>query len=270
MAQDRPLPPASPEEPAPHKKVVVGDAAEDDYGVVSKHVTMRPVDETYRYRRRNPLWRLVAAFLYYIVVPIPALVIALLHGMRFVNRRAFRQAGGCYAYANHTHWVDVFIPYLLSFPRRAYVVAGPTAVSVPVVRHLVPMLGGVPLNITEAGKAAFREYLADLVRRGHPVAIFPEAHEWPYFNGIRDFPPYSFTYPVHRPAPVIGYVVTYRRRRRLTGHRPFLTVTVGQPIPPETWAGAEDPKALLKEKVHGFMVDTVQREHSFGWVEYDI
>ena len=252
------------------RQVRVEDASQADFGTASKIVRERVVGEDYRYRHRNLFWRLVAAMMYYIIAPIPAFIIVKLHGMRFVNRRAVRQAGGCYIYGNHTHWTDVFVPYMLSFPRRAYIITGPTAVSVPVAKYLVPMFGGIPLNASAKGKMSFRKRTSEVVARGHPLAIFPEAHLWPYYNGIRDFTPYSFTYPVHAPAPVIPYVVTYRRRRWLKSRRPLITVTVGEPILPEAWQSAPDPKTFLRDKVRGFMVETATAMKSYAWVEYSV
>ncbi|MCL1841406.1 MAG: 1-acyl-sn-glycerol-3-phosphate acyltransferase [Propionibacteriaceae bacterium] len=251
--------------------VVVRDERHDDFGSASKRFTkVHLADDEYVYVHRNFWWRLVAAFLYYILVPPVAVVLALFHGVLIHNRRAVRRTGGCYLYGNHTHWMDVFIPFLLSFPRRAYVVAGPTAISVPFVRHLVPMLGCVPLNVTPAGKDSFRKALDRAVARGSVVAIFPESHEWPYFNGIRDFTPYSFTYPVRTHRPALGYVVTYRRRLFLRWRPPHMTVTVGQPIMPDEWAGAADPKQLIRDRVHTFMCDTVRQKKSYAWVRYEL
>ena len=250
------------------RRVVIHDASSDDFGTASKHVDQRTVTETYRYQHRNPLWWLVSGFLYYVLLPPVTLVLMAVYGLRVRNRRALRAAGGCYLYGNHTHWFDVFLPYILSFPRRAWVVAGPTAVSVPLVRHIVPMVGGIPLNTTLAGKLKFRQELARDVARGGVVAIFPEAHNWPYYNGIRDFSDRSFSYPVRDGAPVVPYVVTYRRRRWRTNRPPHLTITVGPPILPAQWSGQADPKRYLRDKVYDFMATTVEREKSYGFVEY--
>jgi 1-acyl-sn-glycerol-3-phosphate acyltransferase len=252
------------------RRVQVTDALEDDFGVASRYVRTRKIDESYRYVHRNPLWQLASALLYYLLAPLVGLVLIALFQVRFTNRSAIRRAGGCYTYANHTHWMDVFMPFLLAFPKRAYVITGPTAVSIPVVRHLVAMLGGVPLNTTAQGKQAFRARLADLVRRGHPVAVFPEAHMWPYYNGIREFRPYAFTYPVHDQVPVVGYVLTYRRRRWLRSGRPAMAVTVDEPLAPERWQGANDPKRVARDHVHAFMCATVRDQASYGWIQYEL
>lgn len=251
------------------KTIIVTNPDQDDFGTTSKHVREHAVDETYRYEH-GWAWRAVSWVLYYVLAPIPMWVISRIYGMRLVNRSSIARAGGCYIYGTHTHFADVFIPYLLAFPKRAWIVAGPTAVSVPVVKHIVAMLGAVPLNTTVRGKANFRACLSRAVDRGGVVAIFPEEHEWPYYTGIRDFPPYSFTYPVRTSAPVIAYAVTYRKRRWLTHRPPHLTVTVSDPIEPARWQGADDPKQTLRDAVHAFMTDTVRRQGSYEWIHYEL
>jgi len=245
-------------------RTVVAD--DEDFGTASKLVDARVVDERYPYSH-GLLWRCVSAFLYYVVAPVPVWLLSKVYGLRIRNRRAIRSLGGCYIYGNHTHWVDDLIPYLISFPVRASIVTGPTAVSMPLIRHLVSMLGGIPLNSTEAGKAAFREALDRAVKQGGPVAIFPEAHEWPYYNGIRDFPPYSFTYPVRSCAPVVAYVVTYTKRF-FSWYPPRMTVTIDEPIPPSCWQGLLDPKTYLRDRVLDFMRTTARQSHSYAWIDY--
>ncbi|MDR0783255.1 MAG: 1-acyl-sn-glycerol-3-phosphate acyltransferase [Propionibacteriaceae bacterium] len=252
------------------KRVVVADVSQADFGVGERVTKRRAVDETYRYQHPNPLWHVVAGLVYWVLASPVAFVVSRMYGMRFVNRAAIRRTGGCYIYGNHTHWTDAIMPYLLAWPRRGYITAGPVAFSLPVARSIVPMVGGIPLNTTEVGRANFRAALDSMIQAGHPVAVLPEAHEWPYYNGIRDFPDHSFTYPVRSKAPVIGYVVTYRQRRWRKHRPPLLTITVGDPIYPAAWQDHPNPKGYLRDAVHTFMCDTVRENQSYGWIEYQV
>jgi len=249
-------------------RIVITDEGSDDFGVAAERVSPRIIDDRYPYQHRNPLWHLAAGLVYYVLLPPVAFVLAFVHGVRVRGRRHLREAGGCYLYGNHSNWFDVFLPMILAFPRRASIVSGAAALSIPFVRHLVPMLGAIPLNTTPDGKAAFRTALDVAVRRGCPVAIFPEAHEWPFYNGIRPFSSHSFTYPVRTDVPVVPYVVTYRRRWLSSRLKPHMTVTVGPAIPPSTWRDAPDPKQVVRDRVYDFMVTTVAEQGSFAWVEY--
>ena len=243
-------------------------SSDDDFGTTSRLVRPRVVDETYPYHHRNPWWRLVSAILYYVVAPLVACYIIAYYGIRIRNRAEVRRLHGCYMYGTHSHWVDFALPYLMAFPRRAYLTGGPTGFSIPGVKHLVAMMGGVPLNTTEAGKAKFRQFLTDAIAAGQVVAMLPEGHLWPYFTGVRDYPSYAFTYPVRDSNPVLGYAVTYRQRRWLKFRPPCLTVTISPAIQPEFWQGSPDPKQKLRDAVHGFMCETVRAQNSFSWIDY--
>ena len=250
------------------RRTIQVSSLQDDFGTTSKLVQSKVMNETYPYLERSPLWRLVSAILYYVVAPIPAWLLSQIYGLRIRNRAAIRQLGGCYMYGNHTHWIDFLVPYLMAFPKRAYVVAGPVAFSVKGITNLVAMMGAVPLNNSEAGKVKFRQMLSAVIAAGNVVAVLPEAHIWPYYTGIRDFPSYSFTHPVRDAAPVLGYVTTYRQRRLLKFRPPTMTVTISPAILPETWQGQADPKQVVRDAVHNFMTTTIQSQTSFPWIEY--
>ncbi len=81
----------------------------------------------------------------------------LFYGVRIENRRALQKIkGGFFLYGNHTqHACDAFIPTLVTFPKRAYIVTSTDAVAIPVVKILVRMLGGIPLPTERKGMIPF-------------------------------------------------------------------------------------------------------------------
>lgn len=247
------------------QRITVRDPLSDDFGVAGQHIDAKTVGATFCYNH-SWAWRLLSALIYYVIAPLPVFLLGVAHGLRFSNRQALKP--GCYIYFNHTHWLDAVLPYLLCFPKRAWVVAGPTAFSMPGVRHLAALLGGVPLNTSPDGKRAFRAFLSQQIARGGCVAIYPEAHEWPYFNGVRHFSQFSFTYPIRTNATVFGCLVSYRRRPILASRAPHLTATLSQPIEPTSWMSADDPKSQARDAVYQFMVDTAKATNSYAWVHY--
>lgn len=99
--------------------------------------------------------------------------------------------------------------------------------------------------------------------------IYPEAHIWPYYNGIRPFPDTAFAYPVREQVPAVGVVVVYRQRKLLRCLPPCITVVVGEPVyPGRIPAAAQRPPGALHQKVYTFMCDTVARRHSYAHIEY--
>jgi len=93
--------------------------------------------------------------------------------------------------------------------------------------------------------------------------IYPEAHIWPYYNGIRPFPDTAFAYPVREQVPAVGVVVVYRQRKLLRFLPPCITVVVGEPVYPDASLPPRSARRALHQKVYTFMCDTVARRHSY-------
>jgi len=253
------------------KTLYYADELNDDFEEAGRSHPPRVIDNNYVYDRKNPLWRALSFFLYYFVAaPLMFLFAKVVFGLKIKGRENLRdlRTSGFYIYVNHTHWLDAALPAIVAWPRRTFVVCGPRAMDPPLLPGVVPMLGGVPLNITPAGKIRFRAFLEKQIRRGRVVAIMPEAHVWPYYNKIRKFSERSFTYPVRQNAPVVGCVVTYRRRKLFPNLRPLMTITIDQPIYPSEWANAPDPKMFLRNRTLNFMRRTARAEQSYAHVKY--
>ncbi len=77
---------------------------------------------------------------------------------------------------------------------------------------------------------------------GACIGIFPEAHIWPFYTGVRPFVGTSFRYPVKLHAPVVAMAVTYRKRRGLfcwVKRPPGMTVTFSAPMYPRPLSTAQ-------------------------------
>ena len=231
---------------------------------------LRIIDENYKYNTRNPLWHIISFVLYYLLaVPFGFLYIKIAFGLKIKGRKNLRKLKGGYClYLNHTNWIDSFIPSFIAWPKRAYIITSPRAVSLPLLPILVPMLGGVPLNSSSLGKKHFREFLNKKMSNSNVVAVFPEAHLWPFYNKIRNFNEHSFTYPVRQKTPVVISTLTYHQRRVFKNAKPTVTITIGRPILPDTWEKSDNPKMFLRNKVLKIMKDTVRQENSYAFNKY--
>lgn len=163
------------------------------------------------------------------------------------------QKGGCVLYCNHTQPVgDALAPALVSFPARAYVVASPANLGIPVLGRLLPTLGALPLPSTLSGMRKFRAAVARRLKEGAVVAVYPEAHVWPYFTGVRPFPASSFSFAVDNKVPAWCMTTTYQRRAR--GERPRATVYIDGPFLPSEGLPRKAAREQLCEQVHAAMV----------------
>ncbi|ARY91111.1 MULTISPECIES: lysophospholipid acyltransferase family protein [Lacticaseibacillus] len=131
------------------------------------------------------------------------------------NRQAFRQAAGrgYFVYGNHTQpFGDVFTPMRVNQSRRVFTLASAANLSVPVLGRLVPYGGGVLVPRRLHQLRDFNAEIRQLIQAKHVVMIYPEAHVWPYYTGIRPFETGAFHYPVELDAPVFVTTMTYQKR----------------------------------------------------------
>lgn len=253
------------------KTVYYSDPLHDDFA--GNHIKTQKVDETFPYINKNRIWKFNAFLLYYIVAcPLIFLYCKVLYGMRIKGRRnmAKFKKGGVFIYGNHTHIVDSFIPCIMSYPkRRNYIIASPDAVSIPGLKTIVSMLGAVPIPITISGMRKFMETIENRIRKGSSVTIFPEAHLWPYYTGIRPFKDTSFFYPVNLNVPVIAYCNTYSRRKWLRFiKKPRMTVYLSCPMYPDTALPPKLAQKELRDRVYRFMKDTADKYSDYEYIRY--
>ncbi len=130
------------------------------------------------------------------------------------------------------------------------------------------MLGAVPLADTIDGTRQFLAALHRRLERCQAVMIYPEAHIWPYYNGIRPFPDTAFAYPVREQAPAVGAVVVYRQRKLLRFLPPCITVVVSNPFYPDHTLPPRSARKDLHRKIYTFMCDTVARRNSYAHINY--
>lgn len=256
-----------------HEKRVVyyTDPLRDDFAGTS--IRRKPVGEKFPYRRRDPLWNLLAFLLYHVIAyPIVWTYARVVFGLRIRNRRALRRLRrGAFLYANHTQMLDPFLLPVAGFPRKVNPIANPDAVSIPFLRQVVLMLGCLPIPTERAAIPQFVDAVRARVAHGGHVAIYPEAHIWPYYTGIRPFTSTSFHYPVDCGAPAVAVVTTYRRRGGLIGRftdRPAITLHVSESMWPDETLPRRQAIRELRDRVYTFMYETAAREPQVEYIQY--
>lgn len=253
------------------KKVIYyEDALNDDFAENNTQTKTVPAD--FPFAIRNPFWRILE-FVFYrlIATPVVYLIGKIGFGLKIKNRKALRQlrGKGFFLYGNHTqNMMDAYTPTIAIFPRHAHIVVGPDAVSVPFVRRCVQLLGGIPLPGNLKGYRPFLEAVHYRIQQKRVVTIYPEAHIWPWYTGIRPFPDGSFAYPVREDAPAVAFVTTFRKRKVFKKLWPCLTVTLSEPFYPDKNLPAHVAKKKLRDEVYGFMCETAAAHDNFVYYEY--
>jgi len=236
-----------------HRVIYYYDELNDDFGGTG--ISARRIGGDFPFVHDSLPWRICAFILYYLVaLPIVFAVNRVWYGVRIKNRHVLKNLkNGFFLYGNHTqHFADATMPSLLAFPRKAYVVASPDAASINGVCWLVQMLGGLILPNELSGMRGFVKAVKRRCDEKQAVAIYPEAHIWPYYTGIRPFSSASFVYPVKNDLPAVAFVTTYRKRlfRKLP---PALTVTLSEPFYRDPSLNERDARENLRGQVYGFM-----------------
>ncbi len=236
----------------PKRTVYYTDEHNDDFA--GNGISAKIIGDGFVYVNKNPLWRVIGTFLYrFVASPVALLTCRLLYGVKIKNRRALRGLkSGYFLYGNHTQTVhDAFAPTLLSFPRKSYIVTSPDAVSIPALGQIVMMFGALPIPGSHRASRKFLGALEHRIKQGCAVTIYPEAHIWPYYTGLRSFPDDSFSYPVRLGVPAVAFAVTYRERKILKRLPPLITIHVSDPIYPDSELNIRAARA----KMHGEVCD---------------
>lgn len=255
----------------PKRTIYYTDPLRDDFA--GNHIKTREVKADFPFVNKGKLWNFSAFLLYnFLALPIAYLVSKIYLGIRFENKKALKEVkeSGVFLYGNHTRELDPFIPALAVFPKKAYVVANPDAVSIPFLKSVVLMLGAIPIPTELGGMRGFWATIRLRYSQGSCIAIYPEAHIWPFYTGIRPFADTSFRYPVEADAPVVAMVTTYRKRRGLFRFckKPGMTVTFSEPMYPDASLPARKAKAELRDRVYSFMCRVSSAKENVQYIEY--
>ncbi|MBQ9747510.1 MAG: 1-acyl-sn-glycerol-3-phosphate acyltransferase [Clostridia bacterium] len=241
------------------KVIYYTDELHDEFSVAQ--ITPRTIDESYTYCH-DSAWKRFTHFFWYRMVftPIAYAYVKLVFGHRTVGGerlRAFR-GQGYFLYGNHTQDIgDAFIPNVLNCPQENYVIVHPNNVSMPLLGRITPSLGALPLPDNMRAYKNFLQAVERRISEGHSVVIYPEAHIWPYYTGIRPFTDESFHYPVRLGMPVFCFTNTYQKRR--FSREPRIVSYIDGPFYPDETLSVRERRRELRDRVYEAMCERAKR-----------
>jgi 1-acyl-sn-glycerol-3-phosphate acyltransferase len=251
-------------------KVIYYAKVTDDFA--GTNIQTQKVDSAFPFVRKSLIWKAASFLLYYIVaLPLVTFYIRVVNRTKVVNKTSLRRMkGGCFIYGNHTHWSDAFLPHVIAAPKRTYVIAGPDAVSIKGIRNIVTMLGAIPVPTQPRALHPFIVAIRQRSREKACITIYPEAHIWPYYTGIRPFSAASFTYPAEMGTPVIAMVTRYRERKSISGKTkaPARTIILSDPIQAAPGLSVREAQKDLHRRVSKFMIECANLPGNFEYVRY--
>ena len=132
------------------------------------------------------------------------------------------------------------------------------------------MAGGVPIPDSTTNMSAlkkFNEAFDEFHQRGWWFHIFPEACRWDFYKPLRPFQKGAFTMSYKYNKPILPCVITFRERKgifKLFGKKslPLLTVTIGEPILPDTNQPRKTEVERMRNQAHELMCQMAGITHN--------
>ena len=121
-------------------------------------------------------------------------------------------------------------------------------------------------GVSGAGK--FKEAITRRIREKKAVAIYPEAHIWPYYTGIRPFKDVSMAYPCETGAPCFAVTNVYLRRKIPFFGRPRVLSVVKGPFYPGNDLPPKEARKKLRDEILAAMEETAAEYEQYEYVEY--
>lgn len=226
-----------------------------------KHIDF---DEHYPYINDSGKYRFNLLWGYYLVIHgLLRLKLRIQMGLRIRGREVLKKykselKHGAITIANHV--------YRLDCPCVLIAVNGTHHTRIPMFApnfrtkdgFFMQLAGGVPIPDSTTNMSAlkkFNEAFDEFHRRGYWFHIFPEACRWDMYKPLRPFQKGAFTMSYKYNKPILPCVITFRERTgifRLFGPKslPLLTVTIGEPLLPDTTQPRKTEVERLRTQAH--------------------
>lgn len=243
------------------KEVRYFSSFSDDFEqTVNQDFTIPP---DYKWIKSDFFSKLKSGVIYSLAIIFSSVYCPLFLHMRVKGRKNLRGIRrGFFIYGNHTQPLgDVFIPAICVFPKRIYTVVSPANYGIPVIGKILPYLGALPIVDSKNGIKELTSAIRQRIKESHPIVIYPEAHVWEYYTGIRPFSVTSFKFPAKFDTPSFSMTVTYKKSKLFK--KPKMDVYIDGPFYPVGNTQKEKAKHLHEE-----VTQTMKKRSKLSDFEY--
>ena len=253
-----------------NKTIYYSDELNDDFA--SLGIKKKPLGDDFEYIHKNILWNTCSFVIYRMIAqPLVFVFLKVAHRQRFKNRKVLKTARktGAFIYANHTNMLlDAFVPNIVKLRKRGYILVGPDTTSIPGLKNIVEMVGAIPLGQTLSENKEMLECINHRIAKNKGfITIYPEAHIWPYYTGIRDFKAGSFSYPCYTDTPVFAMTNCYQKK--LIGKHPKVVTFVDGPFYPDKNLPMKERKEKLRKQCYDTMVKRAKENSTYSYIVYE-
>ena len=237
------------------KVIYYKDELNDEFS--SAKIIPRKIDENYKYKH-GKVWDFCSWVIQNVIsMPIKVGYAKLKFRIKFVGKEKLKdyKSSGYFVYANHTQaFADTFIPSIAIFPKRNFLIVNPENISVKPFGGLIEMLGAIPVPGNKTAMKNFLDVINEKMEKDYSITIYPEAHIWPYYTGIRNFKSVSFKYPVEFKKPVFCVTNTYQKCGKSMDKVRIVSYVDG-PFFADESLSVREQKEELRNRVYECMVE---------------
>lgn len=256
---------------AEKRTVYYQDEYNDDFA--DNNIQTKTINSDFKYIHDSWIFKVVAFLLKFLfAVPVLWLVNLIVFRPKIENKSVLKSVKkkGYYLYSNHVLPFDpVVLPIKTHVSKRTVIIAGPDLFSINgVVNFLVKHFDAIP--IPNEDRQMIDNYINCLswhIEKKHRVLIYPEAHIWPYYTGIRHLKSGAFRYPVNDHAPVIVATTTFKKRKG--NRKPKPIIYLDGPFYPDDSLPYRDSVNDLTERVYECMKWRASKEDNYEYIKYE-
>ena len=146
--------------------------------------------------------------------------------------------------------------------RKYYVICAQSNLGMPIIGPLLPYGGAMPIPSDIHKLPQLIKAVSYHIKRGDFVTVYPEAHVWSYYTGIRPFSEAAFHFPITTNAPSFVMTNTYQKSR--WGKKPQMITYFDGPLYPDQSLLRKERQRKLMQEVKSLM----EKRATLSNVEY--
>lgn len=172
---------------------------------------------------------------------------------------------GYFIYGNHTQpFVDVFVPAQI-VNKRFFTIASQANLGIPIIGKILPALGAIIIPDKASQMKEFILAIKSKINKKNTIVIYPEAHVWPYYTKIREFPDTAFRFQVETNTPAFCFTTTYYKRKNK--EKPGIKIYVDGPFFPDMELKPKERQAKLCKTIYETMINR-SKNSNYEYIKY--
>lgn len=213
------------------------------------------VDETYKFIPENKAFIRFSNGFKSIAVPLLKAFNKLVFNLKIEGRENLEplRGKGYITVCNHVNLMDCGMITTAIGRSDMIFTTIPENFEIPVVRHLVKALGGIPIPRGVKALEKFSEAVGTMLQQGKVVHFYPEAVLVPRYNGLRGFRRGAFSYAAKYDAPIVPMVITFSNDHKGLHRKPTPTIHVLPPVYPDMTLSERERSNQIKKDVFDCM-----------------